>query len=340
MGNEDFLEIIKSKNVDLLMCLIFVISYKPKELLFNDDELKRKEICENNIIIGIKLLEILVNTEIVNTEISKLKKIVKDINPAEIKEENSIIEKSVRFFYCIIQIKEYLWKYSKELLTPITTLIQKEIQFIESFKKENNDKLLNEPLQVSIFRLGNEIDLIKFLNENLYIMLYNESNDEKITEISQILKDLNNNIIDTLDKSNNINILKNLTIHLHKNLDFLLDNQKFIPNCADKDIIRLKYNTFQSNLIEKSIVSLINLFRKNPYEESLTIEIIKTFISISKRKSELYNLFVKSGCIRLLYNVMDNNSLINTVLLSLNLIKMIINSSQENLEMVSKQSKI
>ena len=64
MENEDFFEIVK------MMCIIFVISYKPKDFHFKDDELKRKEICENNIIFGIKLLEILVNPEIVRTEIS------------------------------------------------------------------------------------------------------------------------------------------------------------------------------------------------------------------------------------------------------------------------------
>ena len=133
--------------------------------------------------------------------------------------------------------------------------------------------------------------------------------------------------------------MKDLTIHLNKNLNFLLDKKNFFTANDDNEFSKLDPNTFQSNLVEKSSLSLITLLRKNSNDESLNVEIIKTFISLSKSKKDLSNLFVKSGCIRLIYNILDNISFIKTVILSLTLIKQIIISSQENLEMISKQSK-
>ena len=51
--------------------IMYAITYRKKEFHNKDEEFMRNGIYEKNRIIGIKLIESLVNTEIVNTEISK-----------------------------------------------------------------------------------------------------------------------------------------------------------------------------------------------------------------------------------------------------------------------------
>ncbi len=320
------------------MSIMYVLFCKPISLDENNTDFCRKqEIYNSNKSLCIKLLEKVLNSDIIRDEINRIQNISLTFKPEEITEKSSLLEKSFIFFSCTVQIKHYTFDISTSILNVLSSIINKEIQFVESSKK---DKILLEKVGLAVNRLLLETELLKLINLNITSLHFSVLHEERVTIISNLLKDVNSCFIDILDKSSTPDILKEVVVHLNKNLNLLLTCQLNSSSVTDSDEIKkFDTNSFELVILEKTVLAQINVLRKNLNDEGLSLEIIKLLIFLTKVRPNICNLLVKSGCVRLVFNVLDNAGTVEAALLSLRLIQNIMESSQENLEMISKQSK-
>ena len=155
--------------------------------------------------------------------------------------------------------------------------------------------------------------------------------------------------------------------HLDNNLEFLLENESSINEAINfkpkesftqgqvskiKNIVSGATNSvlnvfqekkfdnvkFEDSLIEKLANTIINLLRKSVTEDDLCIPIMSLLIKLINLKSDISNVYVKAGCPRILLQIIDCNFNNNLIALALELLKLIAQSSNENLNMISNLS--
>jgi hypothetical protein len=318
------------------------------------NEEKLSEVVEKEIDTkGIKLLERFVDINELKKRIKLFKDTVSSFVPANYTNELiNQLENSLLFFISVLKSKNYFSTCLPEILDTLKTLIKKEITFIETFKKDKNNEKnpkYNDIIEASSKRLEIQLGILKLINDNCCKNYSDATKEEERIPYANVLKEINNTITEFFDKSSDINNLSDLVNHLHKNLDFLIENEQSInanPTAvkktsnifsADKKFDNVK---FEDSLVEKDINSLINLLRKNNSEEDLCEDIISAFITLVKKKKDTCNFLVKAGCPRLLLQIVENTSNSKLVAKALELIKYVTLSSPENLEMVSNQSKL
>ena len=237
------------------------------------------------------------------------------------------LEGNLFYQHCMLSTKQFFELGMADDLETVRDLIKKEIAYIESFKRdkanESNPKY-KEITEGSNKRLKVQLGLLKKIEDNC-IKNYLETKDEKYV---QPLRDITQTNLDIFDKSTDSKNLIEQLAQFRKNLPFIKDNEALLK-------VGKVNNT---PTLEKYINTLMNLFRKSIDDEDLDDNIIKTFITLTKKKPESCNLLVKAGCPRLLLQVMENtqnNKLANN---ALELLKIITLSSEENLIMVGNQN--
>ncbi len=338
LSNEKTHEFLISQYQEVVLSIMYVLTCKPISLDENNTDFsKKQETYNSNKTLCIKLLEKVLNSDIIKDEINKIQNISLTFKPEAITEKSCLLEKSLIFFSCTVQIKHYSLDISNSILNVLSSIIHKEIQFIESSKKDN---ILLEKVGLTMNRLLLETELLKLINLNITSLHLNVLHEERVIVTSNLLKDVNSFFIDILEKSSTPEILMEVVEHLSKNLNLLLNSQPNPHSVIEADEIKIfDINLFETGLLDKTLLAQINVLRKNLNDEALSLEIIKLLLSLTKVRSNICNLLVKSGCVRLVFNVLESAGTVEAALLCLRLIRNIMESSQENLEMTSKQSK-
>ena len=310
---------------------------------------------------GIKILEKLIDEK----EVLRIIKILRDSVNTYIPGKSPAshiteLENALLFCYCILQIKNFFHTGLNDLIESLKSLIKKEVSYIENFKKDNlskekKEEKFTDEIKSSNKRLFLQTSLVKLISENC--MKYyedstkldnaNKQNLKNLTYLKEILKI----ILEFFDKSSDDDILLTLLGHLKENIEFLLNyeselnTQELIPvigkNSAFSvfNVASKESNKFDETIIEKITTNLINLFRKNLENPKISKEICTIFQSIAKKKPEICDLLVKAGCPRLLLTILENASDVELAKKALVLLRTITLSSDENLKMVSNQSK-
>ena len=275
---------------------------------------------------GCDLLKKLISDESYLKKVKKFKHHASTfkINQSKVEEILSL-ENDLFYQICSLNIKQFYDIGSSEVLNTLKDLLKKEISTIESFKRiksnETNPKY-HEICDSSNKRLKIELALLKKIEDGS-IIFYNEMNDDKYIEnIKNVIK----TNIDFIEKSTDNENLIGLLIQIRKNIPFLKENEEILKNENNEGVI------------EQYIDSLMKLFSKSLENQSLCNEIIKTFIQFTNKKPEICNLLVRNGCPRLLLQIMENYPNKNTAIDSLELLRMITLSNEENLNIVSKQN--
>jgi hypothetical protein len=326
---------------------------------YTDDSLPDEKL-ENNInSVGAALLEKLIDENEFKKHIKNFKDTVNSFNPSNSNiEAITNIEFNLLYFFAILKIKNYFSNGLSEILENLKLLIKKEISSIENFKRDKNNEKnekYSEIIQSSSKRLNLEIAILKLINENCTINFEESGNEAFILHTKEVL----NTILEIFEKSSDSSNLIDLLSHLQKNIEFLLENEINLSNCEVKNLNKPtgimnnlknfvntnikqggKYENvkFEDSVIEKVTNVMMNLLRKNPDDESLAENIIKTFVQLSNKKPETPNCLVKAGCPRLLLQIVENTSNTKLGKNSLELIKLIALSSEENLQMVCNQN--
>lgn len=329
-----------------------------------------KEIADNteNLIsvYGIKILEKLIDEK----EVLRMIKAFKDLVSAYVPDKSLPdliidLEKSLLFFFCVLQVPRYFFLGLTEIIEALKSLIKKEITFIENFKKDNlsenkKDEKYQDCINSSHKRLYLQTAILLLISEKC-MRIYEDTikkdgsaqarNGKTLGYLKEILKILTDFFDKSSDEANVLELLK----HLNNNISFLLTyeselnttevdlssntkNSAFSFFGANKKEAEMSKAKFDETIIEKLTANLTNLLRKNIDNDNISASIITTFEAITRKKAEICDLLVKLGCPRLLMQILENTQDLDLAKKAMQLLKILTFSSDENLQMISKQS--
>ena len=316
---------------------------------------KKEEDIEINIMnYGLKLLEKFVDKNELKKRIKTFKDLANSYSPALYSNETiTKLENSLLFFISILRIKSFFIVSFIDIFDIMKNLIIKEVQYIESIKKEkpnDNNSNLNELIKSSSSRLKMQMGVVIIINDNCINNYKDATSEDLRIPYANTIKEINNSVIQFFEKSTDLNNIRDSVYHLHKNLDFLIEQEQNInanpPAIHKKKSIlgidhKFDFIKFEDSILEKNINILNHLLRKFYSEDNLCIDIICTFLTIILRKRiEACDILVKAGCPRILLQIIEITSNKKLVCKALELIKFVTFSSEENLEMFSNQSNL
>lgn len=328
------------------------------------------EICESTEKLisyyGIKILEKLIDEK----EILRMLKILKDsvysYTPGKTSPEAvGTMENALIFFFCVLKAKAFFSIGVSEVLESLKNLINKEMSFIENFKKDNlseqkKDENYVDTIKSSNKRLRLQSAILRLISENC-IKYYDEAlkkdsqanikNSKNLAHLKETLKI----IMDIFEKSSSDENICDLLSHLRENVLFLSNNESEL-NATQSDFAGSNAKSsafaifggaakdisnsakFEETIIEKLTTNLINLLRKNLDNAKIASNVIEIFKAFGKNKPEICDLLVKAGCPRLLMSLLENTQDAELAKKALNLFKMLALSSEENSKMLANQS--
>ena len=324
-------------NIDFIDCVgeVLLKEINGKIIKDNLDDDIEKEI----LIEGYNLIKRFISYEIYEDKMKELNELIKGYDSEGFNEKK--LEKNITFHIYILNLNEYIIKYSNDILKNIKELISKEINHKEKPKKENikdKDKekrntknkiknketnIKNDDIIIKNSKIINLCIIILKKIENGMVINYEKTKDEKFINILKQIIEINKDIIenDLYDVNNKLNIIKQIII----NISFYTEYKN---NIIEEE----------QNIIEIYIFSLINLLRNYIYIEKLSHEIIKAFISFANYNTEIYNILIKSGCMKLFLKFLGITNNIELILDTILLIKKICFSNKENLIICANQN--
>ena len=303
-------------NIKYIDCVINVMIFK---VIIDDKDTKSIDI-ENEInILGNNILGRLLDDNYFNTLLNEFCENVENYEPNKnVKTVNETLETNIKRMTGIIEVKNYYEIGAETILISLKKLIEKEIQYIEFFKREKS-KEKNPEFNTIIEKAS--LSILFELNLNL-----------KISKISkqklnfEILMKSLDIIFLLLTKSTDKKSIKYLLDYLKQNYEFIIDNS---------ENIKLPEN---NNVIEKIIGINISLLRKMIEEDDIVLAILLNLIYLSEKNVLYCNYMVKSGCPRLLLQIIDTSLNEKNVEFALELLKIISNSNEDNIKIISSQN--
>ena len=294
-----------------------------------DEELKepKNEEIEKKIISkGSILLKRLIPLEEFLRQVKEFKKNANSFNPETSKVEETLkLEDNLIYQNCALNVDEFFNAGMNDDFNTLRDLIKKEITFIESFKRlksnENNPKY-KEICDASNKRLQLHLGTLRKL-EDQAIDKFGKTKEDKYKNLLKDIIALNSEVI--TKSTDGPNLIEHLN-QLKSNVGFLRDNESDLVD--DKGVI-------PSDLYVNSLMKLLG---KSLNDEDLCDTIIKTLIAFANKKPGICTTLVKSGCPRLLLQIMDktqNKTLAND---AMELLKMLTLSSPENTKVIGNQN--
>ena len=286
-----------------------------------NDEIEKKIISKGSI-----LLKRLIPLEEFLRQVKEFKKNANSFNPETSKVEETLkLEDNLIYQNCALNVDEFFNAGMNDDFNTLRDLIKKEITFIESFKRlksnENNPKY-KEICDASNKRLQLLLGTLRKL-EDQGIDKYGKTKENKYKNLLKDIIALNSEVI--TKSTDGPNLIEHLN-QLKNNVGFLRDNES--------DLVDEK-GVEPSDLYVNSLMKLLN---KALNDEDLCDAIIKTLIAFANKKPGICTTLVKSGCPRLLLQIMDKTQ--NKILANdaMELLKMLTLSSPENTKVIGNQN--
>jgi len=293
----------------------------------NDTKEPKDEETERKILVkGSQLLKRLIPMETFLKEVKDFKKNANSFVPEASKVDDVLkLENNLIYQNCALNVDDFFNAGSNDDFNTLKDLIKKEISFIEGFKRlkanENNPKY-KEICDASNKRLHLELGTLRKL-EDQGIDKLNKTQQDNYRTLLRDITSLNNEVI--TKSTDGPNLMEHLQ-QLRQNVAFIRDHEKELTNDPVK--------TTSDNYIG----SLMSLLRKALNNEDLCDSVVKTLTAFASKKPEICNSLVKSGCPRLLLQIMDTAQSRPLVVDCMELLKMITLSSKENAEVIGNQN--
>ena len=220
----------------------------------------------------------------------------------------------------VMDVKQYFTEGVDATITATKNLISKEVSYCESYKRDKDMAKLPQyhtTLQTFSERISIELALI----DKIHDIAYDNSD-------YTYLKKTYETFLLYLSKASDANNVTSVLTLFTTNAKFIINNENaFVINDNKKEQIS-----------EKIANSCIVLLRRLIEDENGIIPIIETMIAYAKLKISICNILVKSGCTRLLLQILDTTPNASTAELVLELLKLIALSNHENLTMIANQN--
>ena len=306
-------QIDKDKYID---CIVNIMAFKDITY-YNIDKLKNVE-GEINIL-GNKILDKLLDENYFNKLLKDFSESANNFEPNKNdKDLIKLLEISIKKLVCIIEIKNYYELGIDIILTSLKSLLEKEVKYIEFFKIEKSKEKTND-----FYTILKNFSSRMLLELNLNIKINELSKQKGNIELYVKTLDI---ILTYLSKSTDKINKENLLNYFKLNYEYIIDSEK---NKLFPDNI---------NLIEKIIIINLSIFKKMIEEDDIISSILNNLIYLSKKNISYCNNMVKEGCIKLLLQVIESSLNDINVELSLELLKIILNSNEENIKIISTQN--
>ena len=284
----------------------------------NEKKFEKNPEKEINIL-GEKIIERLVDEldfrKLIKEFISK----AESFEPHKNNKENiNKLENNIKEINGNINVKNYFDIGSNEILNSLQNLIEKEVKYIEFFKRDKSNE-----------KNPNYQNIIESASLRIYLEL---SLNLKINSISQqkMKFDIYTKTLDILF----IFLLKSLDIiNISFILNYLKANYNFILNNENNIVLQNK-----EKISEKLVSVIVSLFRKLIEEDDIIYSIIDNLNILAENNILLCNNMVKAGCPRLLLQIIETSSNKYNVESALYLLKIISFSNKENLQIIATQN--
>ena len=292
------------------------------ELEPKNDETEKKIIEK-----GSELLKKLIPMQEFLKEVKDFKGLSASFNPDGAKDDmKKKLHRALVYQNCALNVKEFFNAGNNDDFAAVRDLIRKEINYIEGFKRikanESNPQF-QEIVSSSRKRLKLALGTLRKLEDQAKDN-YSKYKDEKCKNLYKDIMELNNEIYDKSTDSPN---LVDHLIQLHKNVPFVREKEKEIGN-----------NKNGKPISENCVNSLLNLFRKAIGDDDLSDQVIKNLIAFAENKKDVCNNLVRSGCPRLLMQVLDNTQNRQVANDAVELLNMLTCSSPENANVIGNQN--
>lgn len=293
-----------------------------EELEPKNDETEKKIIEK-----GSELLKRLIPVNEFIKESNELKNLSSKFNPDNLNPEiGKNLQKALIYQYCTLNVQDFFNAGMTNDFAAVKDLILKEINYIESFKRikanESNPQY-HTIVADSQKRLKLAMGTMRQL-ENQAINGYNTKKDEKCKNLLKDIMELNNEINDK--STDSPNLIDHL-VQIRKNIPFIREKEKELGN-----------NKSGKPLSEGCVNSLMNLFRKALGNDPLCDGVIKDLIGFADQRRNVCDNLVRSGCPRLLMQVLENTQNKNCAKDAVELLNMLTKSSPENAAVIGNQN--
>ena len=297
-----------------------------KEGVDDTKEPKNEETERKILVKGSMLLKRLIPMEAFLKEVKDFKKNANSYVPEANKVEDTLrLENNLIYQNCALTVDNFFKAGMNDDFNTLKDLIKKEISFIEGFKRlkanENNPKY-KEICDASNKRLHLQLGTLRRL-EDQGIDKFNKTKQDDYRTLLQNITNLNSEVINK--STDSPNLIEHLD-QLRNNVTFIRDHEKDLST----DPTKTASDTYISNLM--------GLLRKAANDEDLCDSVVKTLIAFANKRPPVCNNLVKSGCPRLLLQIMDSAQSRPLVVDCMNLLKMITLSSKENAEVIGNQN--
>ena len=234
------------------------------------------------------------------------------------KESINKLENLIKVMHGIMNVKNYYDIGAKDVLNSLKSLLEKEIRYIEFFKKDKTNEKnpdFNNIIENTSSRMYLELSLNLKINEISQQKLNYEIYAKNLDIIFLFLTK-------SIDKKN----IKFLLNYLKTNYSFIVDNENNI-NLQNKEKVSEKMTSVDVSLLRKLIE-----------EDDVIYSIISNLTMLAENNILLCNNMVKAGCPRLLLQIIETSPNELNVESALYLLKIISFSNKDNLQMVASQN--
>ena len=303
-------------------CIVNVMTYResPDEKNVKKINLEQSKKVEDEISsLGGKLLERLIDELDFRNLIKEFCINAESFDPSKNnKEAINKLENLIKVMCGIMNVKNYYEISSNDILNSLKILLEKEIRYIEFFKRDKTNEK-NPEFNNIVESTSSRMNLELLLN-----LTNNEISQNKLNyEIYAKNLDL---IFLFLTKSVDKKNIKLLLNHLKTNYFFILDHENNIK-LQNKE-----------NVSEKLTSVDVTLLRKLIEEDDIIYSIISNLTMLAENNIILCNNMVKAGCPRLLLQIIETSPNEENVEAALYLLKLISFSNKNNLQMVASQN--
>ena len=303
-------------------CIVNVMTYREiqgeKNIKKMNSEQSKKVEDEINTLGG-KLLEKLIDELDFRNLVKEFCANAESFEPhKKNKEAINKLENIIKLICGIMNVKNYYEISSNEILNSLKALLEKEIRYIEFFKRDKTNEKnpdFNNIVENTSSRMSLELQLNLRNNEisqnKLNYEIYSKNLDLMFLFLTK-----------SIDKKN----IKLLLNHLKANYFFIL---------ANENNIKLE----NKEKVSEKIASIdVALLRKLIEEDDIIYSIISNLIILAENNVMLCNNMVKAGCPRLLLQIIETSPNEENVESALYLLKLISFSNKNNLQMVASQN--
>ena len=310
---------------------------------------KKEEAIKKN---GGQLLSSLVSLNDLKKHVSNLKDSSNSFKPDNYNSDQLLnLDTGLRCMLAFSHSDTLFNSFYTEVLGECKSLIEKEVNFIEMFKKNSDlTKIENKDIVIaSNKRLDLICGLVTQIDQKCQNYIEKNCSSSQAELYMLGVKQSVDIMNEMINKCSDSDTLVKLIDYISNDVDFVFNNETNLAEVAESskekqnrrsifnNTIKRESIKFEATQIEKIINSFVGLLRKYPDNDDIVIKTLDGLNHIISMSPLLINDVVKTGIPKILLQLLESGNRESVAIKSLELIKKIAESSNSNLDILSNQ---